>query len=117
MKPARNAPCTCGSGKKYKHCHGAEVASKNARWSVYAMLLVGTALLAGVGFFLYDSITGAPADGRIWSAEHGHWHDAEGRELGASGNAPAPNTPAAQPPGPPPPGKVWSTEHGHWHDA
>src|SRR5690606_17789088 len=21
--PARNAPCPCGSGKKYKHCHGA----------------------------------------------------------------------------------------------
>jgi preprotein translocase subunit SecA len=22
-KVARNAPCPCGSGKKYKHCHGA----------------------------------------------------------------------------------------------
>ncbi len=22
-KTARNAPCPCGSGKKYKHCHGA----------------------------------------------------------------------------------------------
>jgi preprotein translocase subunit SecA len=22
-KIARNAPCPCGSGKKYKHCHGA----------------------------------------------------------------------------------------------
>ena len=22
QKIARNAPCTCGSGKKYKHCHG-----------------------------------------------------------------------------------------------
>ncbi|MBX6723990.1 MAG: SEC-C domain-containing protein, partial [Dactylosporangium sp.] len=21
--PARNQPCPCGSGKKYKHCHGA----------------------------------------------------------------------------------------------
>jgi preprotein translocase subunit SecA len=21
--PARNAPCPCGSGKKYKRCHGA----------------------------------------------------------------------------------------------
>jgi len=20
---SRNAPCPCGSGKKYKHCHGA----------------------------------------------------------------------------------------------
>jgi preprotein translocase subunit SecA len=23
-KVARNAPCPCGSGKKYKHCHGAQ---------------------------------------------------------------------------------------------
>jgi preprotein translocase subunit SecA len=22
-KVSRNAPCPCGSGKKYKHCHGA----------------------------------------------------------------------------------------------
>lgn len=22
-KPGRNDPCSCGSGKKYKHCHGA----------------------------------------------------------------------------------------------
>ncbi|MGH3647444.1 MAG: SEC-C metal-binding domain-containing protein, partial [Micromonosporaceae bacterium] len=21
--PSRNAPCPCGSGKKYKRCHGA----------------------------------------------------------------------------------------------
>ncbi|MGH2485134.1 MAG: SEC-C metal-binding domain-containing protein, partial [Ktedonobacterales bacterium] len=21
-KPGRNAPCYCGSGRKYKHCHG-----------------------------------------------------------------------------------------------
>jgi preprotein translocase subunit SecA len=24
-KVQRNAPCPCGSGKKYKHCHGAAV--------------------------------------------------------------------------------------------
>ena len=24
-KISRNAPCTCGSGKKYKHCHGRTV--------------------------------------------------------------------------------------------
>ena len=22
MGPRRNAPCTCGSGKKFNHCHG-----------------------------------------------------------------------------------------------
>jgi preprotein translocase subunit SecA len=25
MKAARNDPCPCGSGKKYKYCHGAPV--------------------------------------------------------------------------------------------
>ena len=23
VKVGRNEPCSCGSGKKYKHCHGA----------------------------------------------------------------------------------------------
>ncbi len=27
-KVGRNEPCPCGSGKKYKHCHGAQVAEK-----------------------------------------------------------------------------------------
>jgi preprotein translocase subunit SecA len=27
----RNAPCPCGSGKKYKHCHGAIGAETEAR--------------------------------------------------------------------------------------
>jgi uncharacterized protein len=25
-KRGRNDPCTCGSGRKWKHCHGAEAA-------------------------------------------------------------------------------------------
>jgi preprotein translocase subunit SecA len=27
-KVGRNDPCPCGSGKKYKHCHGAQVAER-----------------------------------------------------------------------------------------
>ncbi|MGC2459378.1 MAG: SEC-C metal-binding domain-containing protein [Steroidobacteraceae bacterium] len=27
-KVGRNEPCPCGSGKKYKHCHGALVGSQ-----------------------------------------------------------------------------------------
>ena len=30
-KPARNAPCPCGSGKKYKKCHGRPDAEQTAR--------------------------------------------------------------------------------------
>jgi preprotein translocase subunit SecA len=26
-KVSRNAPCPCGSGKKYKNCHGTQAAS------------------------------------------------------------------------------------------
>jgi len=29
-KTGRNAPCPCGSGKKYKHCHMREVERKYA---------------------------------------------------------------------------------------
>jgi hypothetical protein len=64
----------------------------------------------------------APA-GKVWSAEHGHWHDAPGSQpLSAAAAQPAFAQPSAtpaftpQPPGPAPAGKVWSTEHGHWHD-
>ncbi len=28
---SRNAPCPCGSGKKYKHCHGASQQEGDAR--------------------------------------------------------------------------------------
>jgi preprotein translocase subunit SecA len=27
-EPARNRPCPCGSGRKYKHCHGARTAAR-----------------------------------------------------------------------------------------
>ncbi|MBL8858590.1 MAG: SEC-C domain-containing protein [Planctomycetes bacterium] len=69
---------------------------------------------------------GPPPPGKVWSAEHGHWHDAPGAGgapspvvINPNGVAnPAPATPVtAQPPGPAPEGKVWSPEHGHWHDA
>ncbi|HEY2723764.1 MAG TPA: preprotein translocase subunit SecA [Pseudonocardiaceae bacterium] len=29
QEPSRNAPCPCGSGKKYKRCHGAPTASRS----------------------------------------------------------------------------------------
>ena len=54
--------------------------------------------------------------GKVWSAAHGHWHDAP---AGAMANPirTAPQTRnVPQPPGPVPPGKVWSPQHGHWHD-
>lgn len=82
---------------------------------------------------------GPAPPGKVWSPEHGHWHDdpAAGGAGAANANngiqiSPGqnqqlqipspqganqarPNTP--QPPGPAPEGKVWDVAHGHWHDA
>ena len=64
--------------------------------------------------------------GKVWSAEHNHWHDAPAPGAATTSLPARPVTPPAaqqtftpksQPPGPVPAGKVWSTEHGHWHDV
>ena len=131
-KQGRNDPCHCGSGKKFKVCHG-EVTSKfNQQW-VTAGIIGGILLL----FFFMDSgsrtttITNsaiptsvipqarngsaAQPPGKVWSSEHGHWHDTA---TTPSSTVPgvASNLPQPKPPGEAPPGKVWSPDHGHWHD-
>jgi len=55
--------------------------------------------------------SGPVPEGKIWSAEHGHWHNLPGS---TSVSSPAQLTP--QPPGPVPEGKIWSAKCGHWHD-
>lgn len=147
--PKRNDPCPCGSGKKYKHCHEAE-ARPATRYKTLAMVIGLGALMIGALWFAKVSTTpdqapvnsssmlpgstttpgtpGAPQPpgpapaGKVWSVEHGHWHDAAGQA--PVGQAPvsipgqtASSPGAPQPPGPAPAGKVWSVEHGHWHDA
>lgn len=107
MKIGRNAPCHCGSEKKFKHCHGSGDAAKKGDWSKVGLAAAGVALALGLVGMVVSAVTGEP-DGRVWSAEHGHWHDAQGREIGGRSGPPA---------GLPPAGKVWSEEHGHWHDA
>jgi hypothetical protein len=72
-KTGRNDPCPCGSGKKFKRCHGVEGAGSGA--SRLMLLAVAGAMLAalivGIASFTGDRST----TGRVWSAEHGHWHD------------------------------------------
>ena len=81
-----NAPCPCGSGKKYKKCHGAVGATRGKIPPLYWILaLVAVAALA---FWFGQSKTrdvpstpssfapGEAPAGKVWSAEHGHWHDA-----------------------------------------
>jgi hypothetical protein len=105
----RNERCLCGSGRKYKRCCGVRAAAPSGK----AKALLGILPLAaaiGLAAAVQDrQASDLPA--RVWSPEHGHWHEAAGG--GRAGSVPVP---APQPPGPATPGKVWSAEHGHWHD-
>lgn len=173
MKPGRNDLCPCGSGKKYKNCHAEQTSEKMSTnrigWIVTVVVAAGAiSLLASLrggeekrpkgpemappGSIPVSQMQtpaeqppGDPPPGKVWSKEHGHWHDigdpsqvqmsttripitagdlaaASGAQAAASG-APATATQTTvapgspQPPGPAPAGKVWSVEHGHWHDA
>ena len=138
MHVGRNDPCPCGSGNKYKNCCVDK--PRQISKGVIALIVV-IATIAAIG--LIPSIMGgkqepaasrnvptsprqaASGTGRVWSQEHGHWHDASGKEASSPVPQATPqqqpnvvttgNTP--QPPGPAPAGQVWSKEHGHWHAA
>ena len=47
---SRNAPCPCGSGKKYKRCHGANVVTGRHRpkWLIGASIALAAAALIGL---------------------------------------------------------------------
>jgi hypothetical protein len=112
MKVGRNAPCPCGSDKKFKNCCGGANGKATRDWSGLGLTVIGLVLLFGLLGMVVSFINsdGVDTSGMVWSEEHGHWHTSDGRELGGGG-------PRPQPPGPAPAGKVWSPEHGHWHDA
>lgn len=51
MKPSRNAPCPCGSGRKFKHCCGAgQAAAPAALEQAEALLAAGLPLQAEAGY-------------------------------------------------------------------
>ncbi|MDX1582399.1 MAG: SEC-C metal-binding domain-containing protein [Thermoanaerobaculia bacterium] len=55
---------------------------------------------------------GPAPEGKVWSSEHGHWHDAPSVQVEASrGDLTGTVTPGQ----PPQPGMVWNEEHGHYH--
>lgn len=74
-RPGRNAPCTCGSGKKYKRC--CLLKSQSVSWqtriaiAVIALILIIGALVTITS--LDDFGEGCPL-GQVWSPEHGHCH-------------------------------------------
>lgn len=138
MTVGRNEPCPCGSGRKYKSCCiGNE--RKTSRGLVYLLVTIGTIAAAGVAATVVTSSRekalaptagasrattprpqppGPVPAGKVWSVEHGHWHDAAPPGAQPTRENPITMTPRnmPQPPGPVPPGKEWSPEHGHWHD-
>jgi len=75
-KVGRNDPCHCGSGKKYKVCHGRSAAGGSNRW----MLIGGVVGVVALGYFVNKILTSDgqnnPPPGKVWSPEHSHWHDA-----------------------------------------
>ena len=133
-KPSRNDTCHCGSGKKFKNCHGKTTEISSQTWLIVAVIFLfllwflffqtspppettsySPAPLIPQNQNLTSTAPGPAPPGKVWSVEHGHWHDAP---LGTKTLPAQPETsaPRSQPPGDPPPGKVWSPEHGHWHD-
>jgi hypothetical protein len=80
--PGRNAPCPCGSGRKYKHCcEGRRRRLSFTSWVAIAALIAAAALLAfSVHRMTRETPTGGAAQecppGEVWSEAHGHCHTA-----------------------------------------
>lgn len=73
QKAGRNDRCPCGSGRKYKYCHGA-----NTRGLSRTQRIVLGLVIAAAAGGLYLTFTNraeplGPSTG-VWSAEHGHYH-------------------------------------------
>jgi hypothetical protein len=81
-KPGRNELCHCGSGRKYKKCHGPKEGDSTAR-SRFLMIVVGGGIIAAVAIGIAQFTTGGAtqAGGRTWDPTHGHYHDANGFEI------------------------------------
>lgn len=79
-RPGRNDLCSCGSGKKFKRCHGQQTDS--ARSSRMLVIAVGVAVVAAIAVGLV-SFTGdrSAAAVRVWDPAHGHYHDANGVQV------------------------------------
>jgi hypothetical protein len=106
--PLRNAPCSCGSGKKYKHCCGlaagtaAEPVGAGAtksRRDVW-LIAIGLAALIAVTIFALVSVNRRPAarPGEVTSLLPGG-RMPKAWEFDAANN------------------RHWDPGHNHWHDG
>jgi hypothetical protein len=79
----RNDACPCGSGKKYKTCHGIKAMVSTQRNKTFWMIGVLIALFISAIYGLFNKSEesgstrpeGQAPEGKVWSAAHGHWHD------------------------------------------
>ena len=73
----RNDKCPCGSGKKHKQCCGGKAAdntvASRVMMGVVLVMLLGAAY-AGFTALTSDPSSATPGPGKVWSAEHGHYH-------------------------------------------
>lgn len=70
-KPGRNDPCPCGSGRRYKHCHGAAEGSRAAapdyeRELTDLVTMLHAGALGAVEQRCRVLVEGRPADGMAW---------------------------------------------------
>ena len=71
LKPGRNDPCPCGSGRKYKHCHGvpADVpagAGEHDRELTTLVTMLHTGALEAVERRCRELLAARPAAGMLW---------------------------------------------------
>ena len=72
-RTGRNDLCSCGSGKKFKRCHGVKTASD--RQSKMLMIVVGGALVAALAAMVAQVTTERRGGSdRVWDPVHGHYH-------------------------------------------
>jgi hypothetical protein len=71
-KVGRNHWCPCGSGRKYKHCHGAQAGGMSLGMRI-ALVAGAGAIIAGLVLGFSSFSTESQPTG-IWSEEHNHYH-------------------------------------------
>ena len=69
-KVGRNDPCPCGSGRKYKSCHGKQGESRS-KLGAYAIAAV---IIAIAGVIVYTFTTEGTSSRQVWDPVHGHYH-------------------------------------------
>jgi len=78
-KPGRNDLCACGSGRKFKRCHGAKTESRS--YTVLAVVIGGIVIAAiATGIASFSGQAGSSSV-RVWDPTHGHFHNENGVQV------------------------------------